>query len=62
MERRFAVWQQRHPRAWSGAKFREIFARAERLEERVCTAAGIAPRDVRRLRWVAAALAQAEAR
>jgi hypothetical protein len=60
--RRFDGWKRRHPNAWSGAQIRRVRARAERLEERVCTAAGVAPREVRRLRWVAAALAQAEAR
>ena len=61
MERRFETWRRRHPGTWSEAKFHEIVARAERLEERVCSAAGVVPSEVRRLRWVGVALAKATA-
>jgi hypothetical protein len=59
MERRFDGWQQRYPNAWTEAQIRRVRARAEHLEERVCAAAGVVPTEVRRLRWVGAALAAA---
>jgi hypothetical protein len=59
MQRRFDGWQRRYPEAWTEAQIRRVKARAERLEARVCAAAGIVPAEVRRLRWVGAALASA---
>jgi HD superfamily phosphodiesterase len=59
LARRFDGWQRRYPNAWTEAQIRRVRAHAERLEERVCTAAGVGPADVRRLRWVGAALATA---
>jgi putative nucleotidyltransferase with HDIG domain len=57
MSRRFLRWQGRHPELTpSLARAR---ARAEVLEREVCEAAGIAPQDVRRLRWVRAGMARA---
>lgn len=54
---RFARWRQDHPdrdgslaRAW---------LLAQDLERYLCTAAGIAPTDVRRLRWAGRAVARA---
>jgi HD domain len=57
MQRRFDGWQRRYPNAWTEAQIRRVKARAERLEARVCAAAGIVPAEVRRLRWVGTALA-----
>jgi putative nucleotidyltransferase with HDIG domain len=57
MGRRFLRWERRHPELkQSLARARE---RAEALEREVCEAAGITPQGVRRLRWVAAAMARA---
>jgi hypothetical protein len=57
MSRRFLRWQGRHPElAPSLARARE---RAEVLEREVCDEAGLAPRDVHRLRWVDAAMTRA---
>ena len=47
--RRFATWQRKHPeRAATIGRGRVL---AERLEERVCADAGVAPSDVTRLAW-----------
>lgn len=57
MSRRFLRWQGRHPELTpSLERARE---RADVLEREVCDAAGIAPRAVRRLRWVGAGMARA---
>lgn len=64
MEARFASWRRRYPRlvaegrdaGWDDADLRALRARADRLEADVCRAAGVAPADVRRLRWTGAAL------
>jgi putative nucleotidyltransferase with HDIG domain len=57
MGRRFLRWERRHPELKASlARARE---RAEALEREVCGAAGITPQGVRRLRWVAAAMARA---
>ena len=57
MGRRFARWEREHP------DFAEELAlarvRADLLERDVCGLAGIEPREVRRLRWVDAALEHA---
>jgi hypothetical protein len=64
MDARFKSWRRRYAgpapvgrsvatedRAW-----RAVRARADRLEAEVCRAAGVAPRDVRRLAWTGDAL------
>jgi len=56
LDDRFATWRRRHPTGWSDAEVRVIRARADRLEADVCGAAGVAPRDVRRLAWTAGAI------
>ena len=56
MRERFASWQRRYPGAWSDQQVAAVRERAARLEADVCRAAGVAPGDVRRLRWTAAAL------
>ena len=62
MDARFASWDRRHPTKWSVAERRAVRARADRLEADVCRAAGIAPEEVRRLRWTGAALRAARAK
>lgn len=62
MDARFARWQRRHPEGWDGQTRRTIWARAARLEADVCRAAGVAPEEVARLRWTAAALREARER
>ena len=56
MSARFASWARRYPGAWDPATTERVRARAERLEREVCRAAGVAPVDVRRLRWTGRAL------
>jgi len=67
MDARFASWRRRYPpatneprgaigAAWNDATFAAIRARAARLEADVCRAAGVAPRDVRRLAWTGTAI------
>jgi hypothetical protein len=56
MDARFATWRRRHPTDLDDAELRVIRSRADRLEADVCRAAGVAPRDVRRLAWTGAAL------
>jgi hypothetical protein len=68
MDARFASWRRRYPRiavegrdvGWTDADMRAVKARAERLEADVCRAAGVAPRDVRRLAWTGPALRAAQ--
>ena len=55
MAERFASWQRRYPGGWSSAEAVAVRRRADELESDVCRAAGIAPTDVRRLRWTGAA-------
>ncbi len=57
MKSRFAAWEERYPRYAEG--LRRGRARGERLEREVCETAGVNPLSVRRLRWVAPALASA---
>jgi len=61
MAARFASWRHRYPLgradAWSAATLDRIDARATELERGACDALRIAPGDVRRLRWVARAIA-----
>jgi hypothetical protein len=59
MRIRFAGWQRRYPATWSADEGRRALGRARRLEARVCAAAGVRPAEVRRLRWVAVAMAAA---
>jgi len=61
MTERFASWQRRYPDGprgdgWSAEESREIQLRAALLERDVCDAAQIAPGEVSRLPWTAAAL------
>jgi putative nucleotidyltransferase with HDIG domain len=57
MSRRFLRWQGRHPELTPSLA--RALERAEVLEREVCDSAGIAPPDVRRLRWVASAIVRA---
>ncbi len=64
MDARFASWRRRYPRievdgravGWTEADMRVVKARAHRLEADICRAAGVSPRDVRRLAWTGRAL------
>jgi hypothetical protein len=64
MDARFASWRRRYPRldvdggtvGWADADLRAVRARADRLEQDVCRAAGVAPHEVRRLAWTGPAL------
>jgi hypothetical protein len=63
MAKRFAIWRQRYPPgsttvvprtggiAWDTDTVARIEAHARELERSVCAAAGVAPHEVRRLRW-----------
>jgi len=55
LDRRFGRWVQRYPDVLRAR------SRADRLERDVCSAADIAPDQVRRLRWVSDALERARA-
>jgi hypothetical protein len=69
MEARFASWRRRYPRldidgqtvGWNDADLHAVRARADRLEQDVCRAAGVAPDEVRRLAWTGPALRTARA-
>lgn len=60
MAARFAEWRQRYPRAKAANEKSQ--GRADQLEAEVCAAAGVAPDEVRRQRWVGRALATARSR
>ncbi len=62
MAARFASWQRRYPGGWSPAEAAAVRRRADELESDVCRAAGVAPNQVRRLRWTGAALGAARGR
>jgi HD superfamily phosphodiesterase len=62
MAERFASWQRRYPGGWSSAEAAAVRRRAARLESDVCRSAGVAPTDVRRLRWTGPALRAARGR
>ena len=62
MAARFASWQRRYPGGWSPAEAAAVRRRADELESDVCRAAGVAPNEVRRLRWTGAALRAARGR
>jgi len=51
MDARFACWRRRYPGGWDDEVATLVTARATALERAVCDAAGVAPGDVRRLRW-----------
>ncbi|HEX7491550.1 MAG TPA: HD domain-containing protein [Candidatus Limnocylindrales bacterium] len=68
MAERFASWERRYPPegleqrgrgVWSSETLAAVRLRAEEIEQRACALAGIAPDDVRRLRWTSAALSAA---
>jgi hypothetical protein len=59
---RFASWQRRYPGGWSAAEAVAVRRRADYLESDVCRAAGVAPNEVRRLRWTGVALRVARGR
>jgi hypothetical protein len=59
MDERFASWRRRYPDGWSASEAAAATARARRLEDGVCAAAGVAPIAVRRLRWTGSALHRA---
>jgi HD superfamily phosphodiesterase len=62
MAARFASWERRYPAdrdGWTADTRSAVRQRAQRLEADVCRAAGIAPREVRRLPWTGDALARA---
>lgn len=64
MEARFASWRRRYPMldvdgrtvGWDDADLHAVRARADRLEQDICRAAGIRPDAVRRLGWTGPAL------
>jgi hypothetical protein len=64
MEARFASWRRRYPQldvdgravGWDDADLHAVRARADRLEQDVCRAAGVEPNEVRRLAWTGLAL------
>lgn len=70
MAARFASWQRRYPGGpgspgeggWEDTVATAVRERADRLEADVCAAAGVMPREVRRLRWTGRALRVALAR
>jgi HD domain-containing protein len=61
MAARFASWRRRYPvgsaDAWTAATLERIDDRAAELERGVCEALRVESTDVRRLRWVARAIA-----
>jgi hypothetical protein len=70
VDARFESWRRRYPptsapggatEPWDETTFAAVRRRATRLEADVCRAAGVAPADVRRLRWTAGALRSARA-
>lgn len=56
MDARFASWHRRYPDTWTPAELARVRSYADRLEGRVCDAAGVLPGDVRRLAWTGPAL------
>jgi hypothetical protein len=68
MAARFDSWERRYPPqdragrprgAWTTDTLEAVWRRAEALELRVCTLAGVAPDEVRRLPWTGRALRSA---
>jgi hypothetical protein len=77
MDERFASWRRRYPagpadppagapvpgkRGWDHELADRVYERALELERDVCSAAGVGPTEVRRLRWSRRALAVARPR
>jgi HD superfamily phosphodiesterase len=62
MSARFESWQRRYPAGWSASEATAVRRRADYLESDVCRAAGVAPNEVRRLRWTGAAIRAARGR
>ena len=58
MDARFASWRRRYPAGWDEDVAALVATLARQLERSVCEAAGVAPGDVRRLRWSGRALAE----
>ena len=70
MADRFAHWIKRYPPqertsvlagGWSSDTLALVRARSERIERMACELAGVAPEQVRRLRWTGAAMREAVA-
>jgi len=59
MTARFAGWRRRYPDGWSDQQDRAARDRARRLEAALCARAGVAPAEVRRLRWTGPAFGAA---
>jgi len=68
MAERFESWERRYPPeerahrargSWTAETLAEVRARAEEIERRACTLAGVAPAEVRRLAWTWRAIAAA---
>ena len=57
LEQRFDRWRRKHPEYQ--AKLHRAYGVAQRLEATLCTAIGIAPTEVERLRWVDDAMGRA---
>ena len=57
LDERFSRWTRKHPDM--DAQLADARERAGQLEQEVCALAGVAPADVRRHRWAAAALREA---
>jgi len=51
MDARFGSWHRRYPGGWDAETALVVRRRARELEDAVCRAAGVAPTQVRRLRW-----------
>jgi hypothetical protein len=56
MAARFAGWRRRYPGSWDPPAEARARARADHLEEAVCSCAGVEPAAVQRLRWTGPAL------
>jgi hypothetical protein len=56
MSARFAGWRRRYPDGWSTGDDARARVGAAALERLVCALAGVAPNDVRRLRWTGSAI------
>jgi putative nucleotidyltransferase with HDIG domain len=57
LEQRFERWRRKHPEYRT--KLDRAYVTAQRLEQTLCTAIGIEPTDVERLRWVDDAMSRA---
>ena len=77
MDERFASWRRRYPsgpadprpgerppagkRGWDDETAARVVDRARALEREICGLAGVAPHEVRRLRWARRAIREAAA-